>query len=65
VRGIAVLSQRVLVLPYLEGFFGLSPGLNAAWTAPLTPSPSPRWGEGNRGRLIFSQLQRETPSERS
>jgi hypothetical protein len=39
VRGIAVLRQRALVYTHLESFFGLSSDLDAACTAPLTPSP--------------------------
>jgi hypothetical protein len=58
VRGSAALWKRAFVFPHLERFSDLSSGIDAACTAPLTPPhPSPRWGEGNRGRFIFSQLQ--------
>ena len=42
----------------LESFFSLSSELNASMHGPPHPrTPLPRWGEGSRGRLIFSHLQ--------
>jgi len=57
VRGIAILPQRTFVFPHLERFFSLSWNSmrHALRPSPLTPLP--RWGEGNRDRLIISHLQ--------
>src|SRR5438093_13461036 len=56
VRGIAVLSQRAFVFPHLERFFSLSWNSMRHASPPSPLAPLPRWGEGNRDRLIFSHL---------
>ena len=64
VRGIAVLPQRALVFPHLERFFSLSWDSMRHASPPSPLAPLPRWGEGNRDRLIFSHLQGEGASAR-
>src|SRR5437867_9251556 len=56
VRGIAVLPQRAFVFPHLERFFSLSWNSMRHASPPSPLAPLPRWGEGNRDRLIFSHL---------
>ena len=62
VRGIAVLSQRAFVFPHLERFFSLSWNSMRHASPPSPLAPLPRWGEGNRDRLIFSHLLRHYQS---
>jgi len=55
--GDAVLSQRAFVFPHWSAFFSLSWNSMRHASPPPSPlAPLPRWGEGNRDRLIFSHL---------